>query len=103
MIDEIKKALAEATADVTENKSNKFTKDNYITKHLTTAERLNMIKGIPNSAFYYLGQVNAWKEKFHNDLTFVNRELGLDQVILKSDLYFIDFYSEQFCQAMGWN
>lgn len=31
MIDEIKKAPAEATADVTENKSNKFTKDNYIT------------------------------------------------------------------------
>lgn len=102
MIESTKKAPAAVTADVMEHKENKFSTSNYTTKHLTTAERLNMVKGIPNSAFYYLGQVNAWKEKFHDDLTFVNRELGLDQAVLKSDLYFIDFYSDQFCQAMGW-
>lgn len=70
---------------------------------MTYEEKINTIKGIPNSAFYYLGKMAAWKNWLEADMKIspINSESGKAQV--KADNFFINLYSEKFCEAMGWN
>lgn len=69
---------------------------------MTYEEKINTIKGIPPMAFYYLGKVAAWKNWLKADMKIssINSETGKAQV--KADNFFINLYSEKFCEEMGW-
>lgn len=69
---------------------------------MTQEERLNTIIGIPNAAFYYLGQVEMWKQTLTVDLKTLEVHSETSQDLVTRDYQLVNIYSEKFCKAMGW-